>query len=131
SVVPPAQFYNFDPIGLLQDEHVGRPVLRKVEEYVELLQPVRRYPEDGKSTVAAGFLVGAEFKSSKIRVDSRWGGDVRREGWQVPLGNKAFAHLSPVVLSPKPGAPAITPDDPSLIYPKPQIRFLLAGEGNG
>jgi hypothetical protein len=122
SVVPSAQFYNLDPIGLLQDEHAGRPVLRKVEEYVELLQPTRRYPEDGTSISAAGFLVGSDFKSIKIRVDSRWGGDVRREGWQVPLWNKAFA----VPLDAKPPA---NPDDPSLIYPKPQIRFILAGEG--
>jgi hypothetical protein len=127
SVVPSAQFYNLDPIGLLQDEHAGRPILRKVEEYVELLQPTRRYPEDGTSISAAGFLVGSDFKSIKIRVDSRWGGDVRREGWQVPLWNKAFA------VPPKsPGASAqepANPDDPSLIYPKPQIRFILAGEG--
>ncbi|MCA1438037.1 methyl-accepting chemotaxis protein [Bradyrhizobium sp. BRP20] len=131
SVVPSAQFFNFDPIGVLQDEHAGRPILRKVEEYVELLQPVRRYPEDGKSIAAAGFLVGVEFKSGKIRVDSRWGGDVRREGWQVPLWNKAFASLPPVLAPARPGDPPINPDDPSLIYPKPQIRFLLAGEGGG
>jgi hypothetical protein len=122
SVVPSAQFYNLDPIGLLQDEHAGRPVLRKVEEYVELLQPMRRYPEDGTSISAAGFMVGSDFKSIKIRVDSRWGGDVRREGWQVPLWNKAFA----TPIGPK---PPVNPDDPSLIYPKPQIRFILAGEG--
>ncbi|MEW6643647.1 MAG: methyl-accepting chemotaxis protein [Pseudomonadota bacterium] len=130
SVVPSAQFYNLDPIGLLQDEHAGRPVLRKVEEYVELLQPTRRYPEDGTSISAAGFLVGSDFKSIKIRVDSRWGGDVRREGWQVPLWNKAFA--APLATTAPPGAkpkPPANPDDPSLIYPKPQIRFILAGEG--
>lgn len=123
TVVPSAQFFNLDPIGLLQDEHVGRPILRKVEEYVEILQPERRYPEDGTSVSAAGFLIGAEFKSRKIRVDSRWGGDVRREGWQVPLWNKAFASLPPA-------DPPNNPDDPSLIYPKPQIRFLLAAEGD-
>lgn len=122
TVVPSAQFFNQEPIGLLQDEHAGRPVLRKVEEYVEILQPVRRYPEDGASVSAAGFLIGADFKSRKIRVDSRWGGDVRREGWQVPLWNKAFA-ASP------PADPPNNPDDPSLIYPKPQIRVLLAAEG--
>ncbi|MBY3235273.1 hypothetical protein HFO17_12070 [Rhizobium laguerreae] len=123
SVVPSAQFYNLDPIGRLQDEHAGRPILRKMEEYVELLQPVRAYPEDGTSIAAAGFLIGAEFKSVRIRVDSRWGGDVRREGWQVPLWNKAFAST--------PARNASNPDDPSFIYPKPQIRFLMAGEGGG
>jgi hypothetical protein len=122
TVVPPAQFYNLDPIGLRQDEHVGRPILRKVEEYVEILQPERRYPEDGTSVSAAGFLVGSDFKSRKIRVDSAWGGDVRREGWQVPLWNKVFD---------VPVEPPNNPDAPALIYPKPQIRFLLAGEGSG
>lgn len=122
TVVPSRQFYNLYPIGLQQDEHAGRPVPRKVEEYVELLQPVRRYPENGTSVSAAGFLTGVEFKSIRIPVDSRWGGDVRREGWAVPLWNAAFA------------APAIqpdNPDDPSLVYPKPQIRCLFAGVDGG
>lgn len=126
TVVPSAQFYNKPPIGKLQDEHVGRPILRKVEEYVELLQPIRRFPEDGTSISAAGFLVGCEFKSRRIRVDSRWGGDVRREGWQVPLWNKAFTQLTPLNQS---HGSSSDPDDPALIYPKPQIRMLLAGEG--
>lgn len=123
TVVPPAQFYNEEPIGLRQDEHVGRPVLRKVEEYVEILQPIRRYPEDGHSVCACGFLVGAEFKSKKIRVDSDWGNDVRREGWRVPLWNKAFLGL--------PNAPAgqpRNPDSPANLYPKPQINVIVMNE---
>lgn len=123
TVVPSAQFFNRLPIGLGQDEHRGRPILRKVEEYVEILQPSRRYPEDGKSVAANGCLIGAEFKSRKIRVDSRWGDDVRREGWRVPLWNKAFAAVPG-----SGGGSTLNPDDPSLIYPKPQIRFVLAGE---
>ncbi|QND17631.1 hypothetical protein HB775_28570 (plasmid) [Rhizobium leguminosarum bv. trifolii] len=122
TVVPPRQFYNRYPIGAQQDEHLGRPVLRKVEEYVELLQPVRRYPENGTSISAAGFLTGVEFKSKRIPVDSRWGGDVRREGWAVPLWKTAFAQ--PETGSKAPGQKD-NPDDPSLIYPKPQIRCLL------
>lgn len=121
TVVPPAQFYNDTPIGLRQDEHLGRAVLRKVEEFVEILTPVRHYPEDGTSVHAAGFLVGAEFKSIKIRVDSSWGSDVRREGWQIPLWNTVFRDLK------SDGTP--NPDAPANLYPKPQIRLLLAGEG--
>src|SRR5262249_41750104 len=56
SVVPSAQFYNISPIGQEQDELLGRPVLRKVEEYVELLQQIRRYPEDGNAIEAAGCI---------------------------------------------------------------------------
>ncbi|PDS69868.1 hypothetical protein CO651_21885 [Rhizobium phaseoli] len=128
TVVPPRQFYNRYPIGVQQDEHLGRPVLRKVEEYVELLQPVRRYPENGTSISAAGFLTGVEFKSKRIPVDSRWGADVRREGWAVPLWNTAFAQ--PELRSPAPGEKD-NPDDPSLIYPKPQIRCLFAAADGG
>lgn len=120
SVVPSAQFYNTAPIGLEQDQLRGRPVLRKVEEYVELIEQVRRYPEQGNAIEAAGCLTGVEFVARRIRVDSRWGGDVRREGWQVPLWNKAFD---------RPPENADNPDDPTFVYPKPQIRFLVMGEG--
>lgn len=119
TVLPSPQFYNTGAIGREQDELLGRPVLRKVEEYVEILQPLRRFPEKGGAIAAAGCLTGAEFRSQRIRVDSRWGGDVRREGWQVPLWNKAFA---------EPPLDPANPDDPAFIYPKPQIRFLVAGE---
>ncbi len=120
TVVPSRQFYNSAPIGLGQDEQLGRAILRKVEEYVEILQPMRRFPEDGSSVTEAGFLQGSEFKSTKILVDSRWGADVRREGWRVPLWSTEFLGLKP-----QPG----NPDDPALVYPKPQIRVWLAGEG--
>jgi hypothetical protein len=122
SVVPPAQFYNVIPIGLREDELAGRPVVRKFEEYVEILQPIRRYPEDGRSVQACGFLRGSEFKSRKIRVDSSWGADVRREGWQVPLWNKLFLALPPNPTN---------PDDPVNLYPKPQIRLTMVAEGGG
>jgi hypothetical protein len=120
TVVPPAQFYNRPPIGRRQDEHLGRAIPRKVEEYVEILKPKRQYPEDATSLRACGFVVGAEFKSIKIRVDSSWGSDVRREGWQVPLWSTAFLGLRP---NPN------DPDDPVNLYPKPQICLNLAGEG--
>lgn len=123
AVVPSRQFYNRHPIGAQQDEHAGRPILRKVEEYVELLQPTRRYPENGTSVSAAGCFTGVEFKSKRIAVDSRWGGDVRREGWAVPLWNPTF--------EPSGSAGGGNPDDPSLIYPKPQICSIYAGPDGG
>jgi hypothetical protein len=122
TVVPPAQFYNRPAIGLRQDEHLGRAIPRKVAEYVEILEPLRRYPEDGEAVRAAGFLVGAEFKSTRIRVDGAWGSDVRREGWQVPLWQRDFAAVAP---------DPTNPDHPSALYPKPQVRLLLAAEGGG
>lgn len=120
TVTPSAQFYNLAPIGLRQDEQLGRAILRKVEEYVEILQPLRRFPEDGSSIKESAFLLGAEFKSTRIRVDSAWGKDVRREGWKVPLWSTDFLGI--------PSDPK-NPDDPALIYPKPQIRVLLATDG--
>jgi hypothetical protein len=119
TVVPSGQFFNAPPIGLRQDEHAGRAIPRKVEEYVEILKPVRRYPEDGSSIRACGFLVGAEFKSIRIRVDSAWGADVRREGWKVPLWNNLFEAAT--------GDADSDPDDPANQYPKPQIRVIAAG----
>ena len=68
-----------------QDKHVGRPVLRKVREYVEILQPARRYPEFGAARVTRGFVVGCDVVSTIIPVDSSWGRDVRDAGWEVPL----------------------------------------------
>jgi len=118
TVVPSAQFYNKPPIGLRHDEHLGRAIPRKVEEYIEILTPIRRYPEDGTSIREAGFVLGAEFKSTRIRVDSAWGSDVRREGWKVPLWNTVFLAAS---------GDADNPDDPAFIYPMPQVTLQLAG----
>jgi hypothetical protein len=121
SVVPSNQFYNNQEKE--QDELAGRPVLRKVEEYVQLIQPLRRYPESSAGTVsAAGCLVGTDFKSERIRVDSSWGGDVGHQGWQVPLWNRAFAHDP---------ANADDPDDAAFVYPKPHIRVLMATATGG
>src|SRR5207237_10431311 len=39
SVVPAIQFAD------RQDPHIGRPILRKVEEYVEFLEAFRRFPD--------------------------------------------------------------------------------------
>ncbi|KAB1070164.1 hypothetical protein [Methylobacterium planeticum] len=125
TVVPSTQFYHVGPTGAVereQDELLGRPILRKVEEYVEILQPIRRYPESGNAVSAAGCLIGVDFRTQRIRVDSRWGGDIGREGWQVPLWNTRFAGSQ--------NEPD-NPDDPAFVYPKPQIRFLVAGEGGG
>lgn len=103
TVVPSAQFYN--TASKRQDEHAGRPILRKVEEYVEILKPLRHYPEQGNAINESGVLLGAEFKSLKILVDSNWGRDVRCDGWEVPLWSTAEA---------------------ADIYPKPQVCCILA-----
>jgi len=89
-----------------QPRHTGRPILRKVEEYVEILQPERLYPENGQAPEARAFLRGLRFISTRIPVLSRWGQDTA-DGLEVPLWNAQA--------------------DPRL-YPKPQVRALLLGE---
>src|SRR5690606_34010799 len=117
TVVPSEQFKGDQPA------HLGRPLVRKVREYVEILEPVRMYPDfatDPKD--APGSVIGCAFKSIIIPVKSAWGRDVisgsekieitdenennktievgKSIGWEVPLW--------------KTGA------DPR-VYPKPQI----------
>jgi hypothetical protein len=122
TVAPPAQFFSEDEfIGKKQDEHLGRPILRKVEEYVDILQPERRYPEDGSAVAEAGCLSGARFVSRRIRVDSDWGGDVRNEGWMVPLWAKDIEKIPP----------SGDPDSAANLYPKPLVQLLMPGEDGG
>src|SRR5262249_37508702 len=59
-----------------QPPHVGRPVLRKVQEFVEILEPIRRYPESGPSALPRGFVRASEFIQTRIPVDGAWGHDI-------------------------------------------------------
>lgn len=107
TVAPSKQFHD------QQDPHAGRPVLRKVREFVEILQPARQYPEFGAPPATRGFVTGSEFKSRVINVDSAWGKDEGTIGWQVPLW--------------RPDAAAEKPD----VYPKPQILLQVAADPEG
>lgn len=90
----------------------ARPVLRKVEEFIEIMQPVRSFPDfPGLPKSTSGFLDEARFNSSIIRVDSAWGGDLGKVGWRVPLWNRGAAAKRPSV------------------YPFPDIAFVTLGEG--
>ncbi|MBL8188585.1 MAG: hypothetical protein JNK38_11290, partial [Acidobacteria bacterium] len=93
-----------------QQPHLRRPLLRKVREFVEILQPVRKYPEFGAEAVSRGFVTGIEFKSRIINVDSDWGNDIPKQGWQVPLWNIQASQGNPNV------------------YPKPQILMEVAAD---
>ncbi|MCB1611084.1 MAG: hypothetical protein KDI60_04875 [Xanthomonadales bacterium] len=89
-----------------QPRHEGRPILRKVAEYIEILQPERRFPEDPDADLrTTGPVRGVRFVSTRIPVLSRWGQD-DAQGTLVPLWNENA--------------------DPSL-YPKPEVLALLAG----
>jgi len=87
----------------------GIPAVRKVAEYVEILQPERNYPEFGEAPKVRGFVLGSKFEpEARIAVDSKWGRDIQG-GWVVPLHNPAAA---------KPGK--------STVYPKPNIHLKIA-----
>ena len=59
-------------LGFGQLPLLGRPIVRLVETYVEILQPVRNYPDLAAKPNAPGFVQSVEFKSKKIRVDLDW-----------------------------------------------------------
>lgn len=86
------------------DRSMGRPVLRKVEEYVELLQPLRKFAEGDAPAIRRGMAEAAVFKTVRIAVDGRnWGRDVP-DGWVVPLWR---------------------PHADQRLYPKPQAAIRL------
>ncbi|MBY3101240.1 hypothetical protein HFO69_26620 [Rhizobium laguerreae] len=91
-----------------------RPILRKVREYIELLQPVRHYPDFDRATQrSAGFLERVRFNSNIINVDSAWSSEVDKNGWQIPLWNRQASKERPQV------------------YPMPDIAFVSTAEGEG
>lgn len=102
----------FTPIGDLK--RTRRPVLRKVNEYVELLQPTRSYPDFPKADGAyTGFLRAVRFNSRIINVDSAWSEELGNFGFKVPLWNRHAAVVRPQV------------------YPRPDIAFVTEAEGEG
>lgn len=107
TVVPSRQFAGG------QFLHSGRAVLRKVEEYVEILQTDRPYPDDRgvdqpgeveESRRRMGFVTRSCFAKDpaqvvRFRVRSDWGTDVGEVGWKVPLWSP---NAEPADLYPKP-----------------------------
>jgi hypothetical protein len=95
-----------------KDELTGLPLLRKVKEYIEILEPSRTYPENPLSpAMQRGFVKGCHFsEGQRINVDSLWGSDVGDHGWKVPLWN-----------------PSARRD----VYPKPVFRLGVEGETAG
>jgi hypothetical protein len=87
-----------------QDRHAGRPLLRLTEAYVELLQPERGLPDNDASPKSRGLLVRTSFGTRRIPVNPNWVRETT-EGFLIPLWD--------------PGAD-------QQIYPKPDIRLVLA-----
>lgn len=110
TVNPSAQFTPEGGLGT----RTRRPVLRKISEYIEILEPERQYPD--MPTAAAhtsSFLRALRFNKRIIPVDSFWAEDVGTSGWIVPLWNRHAARQRPQV------------------YAMPDVAFVTAAEGDG
>lgn len=108
TVNPSAQFTPTGGLGT----RTRRPVLRKISEYIEILEPERRYPDMPLAgTHTSSFLRALRFNNRIIPVDSAWAEDVGDIGWMVPLWNRHAARQRPQV------------------YPRPDIAFITAAEG--
>jgi hypothetical protein len=99
TVVPSRQFFSTQ----MKVAYRGIPLVRKVEEYVEFLEPDRVFAEESaapETAFARGFKCG---ERKRISVDSAWGQVVPNQGWKVPLWNPSASQKAPDV------------------YPKPQL----------
>jgi len=110
TVNPSAQFTPIEGLGT----RTRRPVLRKISEYIEILEPERRYPDSPIAAAStSSFLRAMRFNKRIIPVDSLWAEEVDNSGWIVPLWNRHAAKQRPQV------------------YAMPDIAFVLASEGEG
>ena len=94
-----------------------RALVRKVSEYIEILQPCRSYPDIGPAEgTDCGFLDSVRFNTRIIHVDGSWKtewaeiGD-QRAGYKIPLWNAGAAEQRPNV------------------YPLPSVSAVTLGEG--
>ncbi|WGM40658.1 hypothetical protein [Caulobacter sp. NIBR1757] len=112
-----------------QDPHVGRPIVRKAEEYIELLQPLRTYPDRvGATAMSAGWFLGARFRTIRIPVHGSWAtpiDDPRFEGYALPLwkSEDELRRLNfPLHVYDRPIVEALIASDPKLTDPEPPAR---------
>lgn len=118
TVVPSVQFGSLpDGNQDAQNSLAGRAVLRKVEEYVEILQNTRAYPDNpqGKPR-STGFITACSFSDDpnqviRFHVRSSWGSEVGTIGWKVPIW--------------KPG------EIPGDLYPQPVVSLKIMASVNG
>lgn len=84
SAVPGAQFYGEQK----EEEFLGRPLLRKMEEYIEILEPLRLFEAEASAVQnKPGCLYAFHFATQRIYVNSAWGHDVT-DGYEIPLFNE-------------------------------------------
>ena len=93
------------------------PVLRKVREFVEILEPVATLSTSSQTYPGAGCVRSIEFKQRFIPVTSDWSSNVGDNGWKIPLWYK------PDSLD-KPKRPDGTKP---YVYKLPEVVFNFAG----
>jgi hypothetical protein len=99
--------------NLKQTPFEHRPVLRKVREFVEILEPVVHLSSEAQTYPGGGCIKSIEFKQRFIPVTNAWSSNVGSNGWKVPLWYEPDSHPS------KP---------PGLfVYSLPEVVFNLAG----
>jgi hypothetical protein len=98
--------------NLKQTPFDHRPVLRKVREFVEILEPVVNLSSETQTYPGGGCIKSIEFKQRFIPVTNTWSSNVGSNGWKVPLWYEPDSHPS------KPGL---------FVYTLPEVVFNLAG----
>ena len=98
----------------LQTEFKGIPVLRKVREFVEILEPVATLSTSSQAYPGSGCVHSVEFKQRIIPVTSAWSSNVGDTGWKIPLWYKPASQDPPAV----PG---------TYVYKLPEVVFNFAG----
>lgn len=106
TTVPSLQFESEQPDK--NDDLKGWPILRKTEEYIELIEDERLF-EAEKSAIdnRAGAIFSSKFFTKRIYVNGSWGRDVTH-GYEIPLWNK---------------------EDTNGFYPKPYAALMTYAAG--
>ncbi|MEG0939561.1 MAG: hypothetical protein RSE32_07385 [Comamonas sp.] len=85
TTVPSQQFEDEQEIGAVKIR--GWPILRKTEEFVEPLEPLRAFADEAQvKENRMGFIRASEFVSPRVYVNGAWGRDVDH-GYEIPLWN--------------------------------------------
>jgi hypothetical protein len=83
SVSPGEQFFGS------QTTFCGRPVLRKMREFIQILEPKAFLSRGESAYPECGCAKAIEFKTEIIPVDSSWGSNVSDSGWKVPIWKRS------------------------------------------
>lgn len=106
TTVPSQQFVDEQQIEGVESR--GWPILRKTEEYVEPLEPIRTFADEAQTKDnRAGFIEASEFITPRVYVNGAWGRDLGH-GYEIPLWNE---------------------EDTSGFYPKPKLAVRAYAGG--